>query len=555
MSCPFSGDVEVQQANLGSQNAKLVLNAVASACRDAAGSDGILLEAEIAGRNISSKGAVLDTTPPGYTASDDPPPAFEESSDFAYAKAGFTKADAGSSSNHHNKGSSDGFLRSLAGPFKAATAALRSKPEPLVVALCQAATNGNVAQIRSLLAEGANINGRNESGQTALICAIHAGQLDAVKVLLDAGADHARRDAGSKGNPPLIHAIQAGNRPAAELLLKHGADPNQKDEWGETYVIPLITGDTAPEWIALLLSHGADPSAKDMSGRPLAVLAIQKRKRLEDREEVVRLLLQHGAKPDSSDMDGTPLIHICLQQKRSGLAHELLAKGANPNARDVSGISLLAAAIKNSDRDLARAVLDRGADPNAPDIYGSPLLLNVLRDSKFPGADREALAEMLLEHGARGGEKDLYGVTALEHSLAPIVQGITAVPSFSAGYTKLKIPELLLQRGADPNQCLTKVSGEPRVLAYAVERGLWDLAALVLRHGANANAVDKKGRTPLVQAVQAGNVEAVALLIQHGANVNLPGPTLPLDVAMGTGESEIVDLLKAHGAGSSGNAA
>lgn len=506
------------------------------------------------GENTSSKGD-YDATPPGYAAYDDPPPAFEDSSDFVHAKAGFKKAEGGRSSNNSNARSSDGFLSSLAGPFKAATAALRSKPEPLVVALCQAATNGNVAQIRSLVAEGVNINGRNENGQTALICAIHAGQLGAVEVLLEAGADTSRRDAGGKGRPPLFHAIQAGSRPAVELLLKHGADPNQKDDWGELYFLTLITGDTAPIWIALLLSHGAESSAKDMSGRPLAILAIQKRKRVEDREEVVRLLLQHGAKPDSKDIDGTPLVHVCLQQKRSGLAHELLARGANPDARDVSGITLLAAAIKHNDRDLAKAVLERGADPNAPDIYGSPLLLNVLRDSKFPGADREALAEMLLEHGARGKEKDLYGVTALEHSLAPVLQGITAAPSSSTDGTKLKIPELLLKRGADPNQRLTKVSGEPTVLAYAVERGLWDLASLVLRYGANPNVVDKKGRTPLVQAVQKGNVEAVALLIQHGANVNQSGPTLPLDVALGTRDSEVIDLLKAHGAVSAGNAA
>jgi ankyrin repeat protein len=411
--------------------------------------------------------------------------------------------------------------------------------------------NGNVAQLRSLVDEGANINGRNENGQTSLICAILTGQVDAVQLLLDAGADYRLRDAGRKGKPPLFHAIDAENRAAAELLLKHGADANQSDELGQAYFVNLVIGETAPQWIALLLSHGADAAVKDLSGRPLVVLVIQKRKKVEDREEVVRLLLRHGAKPDSSDSDGTPLIYLCVQQKRAGLVYELLAMGADPNARDVSGISLLATAIKHNDRHLAKALLERRADPNAPDIYGSHLIVNVLRDSKFPATDREALAEMLLEHGARGDKKDLWGVTALEHSLTPIVEDIAAAPS--PGGTKLKIPELLLKQGADPNQRLTKVSGEPTLLVYALDRELWDFAAMALRHGANANLMDKKGRTPLVQAVQKGNVDAVALLIQHGANANQPRQTLPLDVAIAMGKPEIIELLKAHGAVSANN--
>jgi ankyrin repeat protein len=412
--------------------------------------------------------------------------------------------------------------------------------------------NGNVDQLISLLGEGANINGRNENGQTSLICAIHTGHVDVVQLLLDAGADYRLRDAGRKGKPPLFHAIIAENRAAAELLLRYGADVNQTDESGQAYFVNLVIGETAPQWIALLLSNGADAAVKDLSGRPLVILVIQKRKRVEDREEVVRLLLRHGAKPDSTDWDGTPLIYLCVQQKRARLVDELLAMGVDPNARDVSGRSLLATAIKHNDRYLVKALLERRADPNEPDIYGSRLIVNVLQDSKFPASDREALAEMLLEHGARGDKDDSWGVTALEHSLTPIIEGIGAAPS--PGGTKLKIPELLLKQGADPNQRLTKVSGEPTLLAYALDRELWDLAAMALRHGAsdNVNLMDKEGRTPLVQAVQKGNVDAVALLIQYGANVNQPGQTLPLDVAIAI-KPEIIELLKAHGTVSANN--
>jgi ankyrin repeat protein len=161
-----------------------------------------------------------DTLSPAYEG---PPPPFEEPPASVYTKAG--------NSNIDNSKSSGGFLSSLASPFKAATAALRTKPEPLVVALCHAATLGNVPQLRSFLNQGTNINGRNENGHTALICAIRAGQLDAIRSLLEAGADHSACDAGRKGKPPLFHAVHAENRAAVDLLFEHGATANQIDDW------------------------------------------------------------------------------------------------------------------------------------------------------------------------------------------------------------------------------------------------------------------------------------------------------------------------------------
>ncbi|KAI1871164.1 hypothetical protein JX265_001118 [Neoarthrinium moseri] len=550
-----SGSAQSERAHLGGQDTRLLLAAVSSACQDTERSAGILLDADTIRYTESSGPDAFDMRPPAYAAREALPPPFHEPSTSVYSNTGSGEADTGDGvggSSSSNNQSSSGFLSSLARPFMAATAAFRAKPEPLVVPLCHAAMTGNVVQIRSLLSEGANINGRNEKGQTALICAIIGGQLDAVQMLLMAGADHCVCNAGREGKPPLFHAIDSENRKMAELLLRHGAAANQSDEWGKPYFTALVTGETAPEWIALLLSHGADATTKDMSGRPLVILAMQKRKNVEDRDEVVRLLLRHGAKPDSSDATGTSLIHICVQQKHYEFVHELLAMGADPNACDMSGKSLLVTAVDHDDLQLVKALLQRGVDPNARDIYGSYLITTVLRNTKLPTANREALAEILLNHGARGDKMDLWGVTALEHSLANAGDSVDV----TSGNARFKIPELLLKQGADPDQRMTKISGRPTLLSYALERKLWKLAGMALKHGADANLMDEeKGRSPLIQAVQIGNVDAVALLLQHGANVSQSGRTLPLDVAIAMGKPEIIELLKAHGAASASNTA
>ncbi|PKS12567.1 hypothetical protein jhhlp_000775 [Lomentospora prolificans] len=530
-----------QESKLEHEDSKLLLIRTASTCQDIARSGGILLPPEPStggiGSPLHTNQDTLGTMPPAYEEL----PAYIDRS----ASENPSVSNAESQSDNAKGQSSGGLLSAVANTFRAATAALRAKPEPLVVPLCHAAALGNVRQMRSLLDEGANINGHNEDGRTALICAILAGQLDAVRFLLEAGADHSTCDLGRRGKPPLFHAIEVENRGAAELLLKYGADVNQTDEWRQPYFMSLVTGRAAPSWIAFLLSYGADPCAKDMTGRPVVMQALQKRAKQADCEIVVDLLLRHGASPNSKDIDGTPLIHACVQQKREGLVQRLLAAGANPNATDISGTPLLVTAARRHDYNLMRPLLEHGADPNAPDIYGSYLILNVLCDSRCLPTDRDAMAEMLLEHGARGDRKDMWGVTALEHSIAPILRDSAPLPSSGA---HLKIAEWILKKGGDPNQQLSKVSGEPTLLTCALDRGLWDVAAMVLRYGANPNLVDSQGRVPLLLAVQKGNREAVMLLIQHGATVNYPKQSMPLDVAVAHGNSDIIELLKAHGA-------
>ncbi|KAB5580333.1 ankyrin repeat-containing domain protein [Coniochaeta sp. 2T2.1] len=469
--------VEVQEAEIQSRDARTVLDAVTFACDDIARSSGILLDTD---NTAPTDHDLSDEKPPGYAPYGDAPPPFQDRSVPSESKHG-----GGGGSGNNNSSS---FLSSLASPFLAATAALRSKPEPLVNALCQAAATGNLSQIRSLVAEGANINGRDDNGQTPLIRAVHANQPASIQTLLDSGADISRTSSGylGGGRPPLFHAIALQNAPLASLLLAHSADPNQQDSWGQRYFLSLvIMGDTPAEpYISLLLAHGADPSAADASGQSPVTLAIRRRKRKEDRDDVVRLLLRHGADVNARDTDGAPLLHLCLQRKRRGLALELLAEGADANARDVSGITVLETVVKSGDVELAKAALEKGADPNVVDFYGNHLLFSVLGD-----AEKSALVALLLEHGARGDVRDLYGVTALERALSPVIRrkGVLSSPAAGVGgggENELRIAELLLRKGADANQRLIEVPGKPTVLAYARERGLADFAALAVRYGA-----------------------------------------------------------------------
>jgi len=62
------------------------------------------------------------------------------------------------------------------------------------VRLMEAASNGNLEQVKKFIRSGTNINAQDAQGITALIFAAMAGNLDVVKVLIASGADTQVKD-------------------------------------------------------------------------------------------------------------------------------------------------------------------------------------------------------------------------------------------------------------------------------------------------------------------------------------------------------------------------
>src|SRR5581483_2561078 len=91
--------------------------------------------------------------------------------------------------------------------------------------LSQAAGRNDVVALRQLLDEGHHADEADNSW-TPLIWAARSGSLDAINLLLDAGADVNRP--GSTGDgwnaTPLQHAILQRQPAAVRLLLDRGAD-------------------------------------------------------------------------------------------------------------------------------------------------------------------------------------------------------------------------------------------------------------------------------------------------------------------------------------------
>jgi len=80
---------------------------------------------------------------------------------------------------------------------------------------------------------GADVNARNQLGETPLIMAARNGHIEKIKVLLDHGAD-INSQGSEDGKTALIWAAHMNDADMTKLLLDKGANPNLKDRDGYT---------------------------------------------------------------------------------------------------------------------------------------------------------------------------------------------------------------------------------------------------------------------------------------------------------------------------------
>lgn len=141
----------------------------------------------------------------------------------------------------------------------------------------EAAAMGDADRLRAALdADPSASAALSGDGWTALHLAGFFGQAEAVRLLLERGADPNARSTNPMRNAPL-HAGVAGPRPLemARLLTAAGADANAAQHGGYT-ALHSAAQHGSIELIDLLLDHGADPDAAAEDGRRAVDFAREK---------------------------------------------------------------------------------------------------------------------------------------------------------------------------------------------------------------------------------------------------------------------------------------
>jgi ankyrin repeat protein len=354
--------------------------------------------------------------------------------------------------------------------------------------LMTAARTGSAASLTLLLDRGANVDARDHwYGESALMWAAAQNHAEAVSLLVarDAPVDSrstlqnlANRRAGqnilSLGNwTPLMYAARENALEAGRALIKAKAGLNLVDPDGATALAIAIIN-AHYEFAAMLLDAGADPNIADTEAGmgPLYAAA-----------DMHRLAVGHG-RPNPKPVGLMTAVDI---------AKKLLASGADPNARlkksilqrhHTAGDSTLAEgatpflrAAKSGDIEMMRALVAGGADPKITMPNGSSALL----------------------YAAGLGWRN----------------GSPAAPSYDQGSEEEAIEALrfLLELGLDLHGA--NDSGDTALHAAISGRGSEAIIAFLVARGADPEAKNKRGQTPLALALAKG--DAIANLLRPPA--------------------------------------
>jgi ankyrin repeat protein len=386
-----------------------------------------------------------------------------------------------------------------------------------VEALPDAVFEGNVAALKAALAAGLDVNAEDGYGNSPLTVSCSRAHVEAVRVLLEAGADVNR---ATKLGPPIRWAVsgyQYENKQRAlailRMLLQAGADVNATDTMGQTPFL-LAFRENCRELAEFFLGAGADVNRGDRSGDTALCWACQTKK-VQD----VRWLLAAGADPNvASDNGMTPLLAVVSNADRAEAAvlervRVLLAAGARADAayrnvkdtlcddlhpRGTTALMLAAAAGWLS---VVEALLEAGADVTARNRKGQTALTLAARNG------HAAVVERLRRAGAT----------------EPVDEGRYQQAAFLKAAWQGDCERLrdLLAAGVSPD---TAEPQDPNThaLTHAILNGHAEIVRALLDAGADVNI--QPDNPPLVCAGAAGNETVVGLVLQAGASVETRSP-------------------------------
>ena len=331
------------------------------------------------------------------------------------------------------------------------------------------------------------------------------------------------------GPAPLVDAVKAGDRAAALALLAQRSDVN----------LPEDDGTTALHWAV---------NRQDV--------------------ELVDRLLRAGAKVNVANAYGATPMSEAAVTGHPALLERLLAAGADVESANGDGQTALMVVARTGNVEAARVLLKRGADVNAVERWRGQTALMWAAAQGQP-----AMVQLLVASGANVNARSMVNnwqrqVTAEPRAIYRPAGGWTPL-LYAAREGCVECASLLADGGAS----LTLADPEgigPLLMAIINTR--YDLAAMLIRRGANPNQWDFWGRTPLYAAVdlntiprggrpdrpsldRTSSLEVVEMLLEAGANPNMQLKLAPpfrnigndrgLDGLLTTGTTPLLRAAKA----------
>ncbi|KAI0146016.1 ankyrin repeat-containing domain protein [Hypoxylon sp. NC0597] len=388
-----------------------------------------------------------------------------------------------------------------------------------------AATRDDVALLHLLLRKkDINLEALDSSKSTPLMMAVKSERI--TKILLDKGADPNTRP--DDNYPALVHAVRAGQTEAVRLLVQYGAQIDPPDELrddGKWEPLENAVVQGLEEIIRILGEGGADVNRRFGDGRTLIHKALN--------YDGLRALLEFRPKLDVKADNGYAPLHDIDAATPVENVKLLVRAGSDINLPDNKNLTPLTFALRYKNEEAARYLLSRKANVHIiSPAYGGPLHI----------ACNEGLVDLVKELIDAGADVNhaVPGVTGTPLSSIFVKYGTVE----SSSEAKSQLMNILLDAGADPKAVggtLGTVAGAAamggesihlnmlaskgvsfgsgddmgrRPLHLAAVRGNRDIVSFLLASGVSATAKTKNGRNAVSWAAQGGNIDILNDLLK-----------------------------------------
>lgn len=174
--------------------------------------------------------------------------------------------------------------------------------------LISAAAEGDTETVLQLVEDGAEIDARDNQGNTAVMAATQNNKVGTVKVLIEQGADINIQN--NNLDNVLLYAGAEGLLEIVKLAVEAGADTTLTNRFGGTALIPAADRGHVDIVEELLTTSDTDVNHLNNLHWTALLEVVILGDGGENYQKIVRLLVDHGADVKISDRDGvTPLEH------------------------------------------------------------------------------------------------------------------------------------------------------------------------------------------------------------------------------------------------------
>jgi len=429
----------------------------------------------------------------------------------------------------------------------------------------------DIGVVSTLLEAGADVNVVNRLGASPLYIAAKSGHGGLIEQLLEAGAD--ANHALQMNETPIMTASRSGSVDGVRALIAAGADINSKESSRAQTALMWATAQGHVEVVRVLINAGADLEARtkvrprlmfadatnggafdqgvmeNLGGYSALLFAAR-----QGEVEIARLLLNAGADIDSQAGNGTSPLVVAAHSGHSALAQMLLEEGADANSLG-AGYTALHAAILRGDLETVEALLDHGADPDqrllkanpvqrasedwalkTPLVGATPYWIaanfreaEIMRALAGGGADPLLTNEEIWSRPRAREDRSSYTpqvVGGFESTVQAAIKGdstrqryyVQANPD-PAGEEQLALAavRVAVEHGVNLNHV---DETDSTAMHDAASRTLPNVIRELAENGADVNALNGRGRTPLDLAVAAESRPNF-----FGFDTSVPGPS------------------------------